>query len=76
MSQPLDMHISAMVLFLHLFDMCSFLSESVTQCYIAWNFHCGKMKCTINFVLATFEGGSCTDSLICTRGCGYSLMYS
>jgi hypothetical protein len=31
LSQPVDMHISTMVLFLHLFDMCSFLFESVTH---------------------------------------------
>jgi hypothetical protein len=44
MSQPVDMHISALVLFLHLFDTGYILFESVTQCYIAWNFHCGKMN--------------------------------
>lgn len=46
MSQSVGMHISAMVLFLYL--MCSFLFQSVTQCYIAWNYQCGKMKCTIS----------------------------
>jgi len=48
MSQPVDMHISAMILVLHIVDMCSFFFKSVTQCYIAWNFHCGKMKCMIS----------------------------
>jgi len=52
MSQPVDMHISAMVLFFHLFDICSFLFVSVTQCYMAWNFHCGKMKCTISKLIS------------------------
>jgi hypothetical protein len=31
MNQPVDMHISTMVLFLHLFDMRPFLFESVTH---------------------------------------------
>ena len=52
MSQPVDMHISAMILFFTSLIYVHFFSVSVTQCYIAWNFDYGKMKCTISKLLS------------------------